>query len=95
MNIAILADVHGRILLAFKIVERYQRETGEQIDLILQCGDVGIFPQVDRLAKATRRIAEQDPTELGFAEHFCRAISGSRDRSGIAGLRHDCGPGQP
>jgi hypothetical protein len=35
MNIAVLADVHGRILLAFKIIERYQQETGERIDLIL------------------------------------------------------------
>lgn len=70
MNIAVLADVHGRILLAFKIIERYQRETGEQIDLILQCGDVGIFPDITRLDKATERIAQLDETELGFAEYF-------------------------
>jgi hypothetical protein len=70
MNIAIFADVHGRILLAFKVVERYQRETGETIDLILQCGDVGIFPDVAALDRATRRIAEHDVTELGFAKHF-------------------------
>ena len=42
MNIAILADVHGRLLLAFKLVERYQRETGEQIDLILQACESSI-----------------------------------------------------
>jgi len=70
MNIAILADVHGRILLAFKVVERYQRETGEHIDLILQCGDVGIFPDTTRLDNATKRHAELDGTELGFAEYF-------------------------
>ena len=70
MNIAVFADVHGRILLAFKVVERYQRETGETIDVILQCGDVGIFPDIAALDKATRRIAENDATELGFAMHF-------------------------
>lgn len=70
MKIAIFADVHGRILLAFKIVERYQRETGETVDVILQCGDVGIFPDATALDKATRRIAEHDETELGFAMHF-------------------------
>ncbi|MHB0958161.1 MAG: metallophosphoesterase [Pirellulaceae bacterium] len=70
MNIAIFADVHGRILLAFKVVERYQRETGETIDVILQCGDVGIFPDVAALDKATHRIAEHDVSELGFAMHF-------------------------
>ncbi len=70
MIIAVLADLHGRLLLAFKILDRYQRETGERIDLILQCGDVGIFPDVARLDKATKRIAESDPTELGFAAFF-------------------------
>ena len=41
MNIAIFADLHGRILLAFKLCARWQKETGEQIDLILQAGDLG------------------------------------------------------
>ncbi len=70
MNVAVFADVHGRILLAFKVVERYQRETGIQIDLILQCGDVGIFPDVHRLDKATLRHADEDDSELGFSQHF-------------------------
>ncbi len=70
MNVAIFADVHGRILLALKIIERYEQEMGERIDLILQCGDMGIFPDLSRLDKATRRIAELDATELGFAEYF-------------------------
>ncbi len=70
MNIAVLADTHGRILLAFKIVDRYQRETGKKIDLILQCGDMGIFPDVEKIDKATRRHAETDETELGFAQYF-------------------------
>jgi hypothetical protein len=33
---AIFADLHGRILLAFKLVDHYQRETGQRMDLILQ-----------------------------------------------------------
>ncbi len=70
MNVAVFADVHGRILLAFKVVARYQQETGERIDLILQCGDMGIFPDISKLDKATRRIARIDPTELGFSTHF-------------------------
>jgi hypothetical protein len=70
VNIAVFADVHGRILLAFKLVERYQRETGETIDLILQCGDLGIFPDPSRLDKATLRHAMEDATELGFLGDF-------------------------
>lgn len=70
MNIAIFADVHGRILLAFKLVARWERETGEKIDLILQAGDLGAFPDTGRMDRATIRHARKDPTELGFSEHF-------------------------
>jgi len=70
MNIAIFADVHGRILLAFKLCARWQRETGETLDLILQAGDMGIFPLFSQLDSATLRYAQRDPTELGFMQHF-------------------------
>jgi hypothetical protein len=72
MNIAIFADLHGRILLAFKLCTRWQKETGEHIDLILQAGDMGIFPDEKRMDKATMRHAQRDPTELGFLAHFLR-----------------------
>ncbi|SRR5712692_3094462 len=70
MNIAVFADLHGRLLLAFQLCTRWQRETGETLDLILQAGDLAAFPTPDRLDKATRTYAERDPTELGFMEHF-------------------------
>jgi hypothetical protein len=70
MNIAVFADVHGRILLAFKLCARWQKETGEQIDLILQAGDLGTFPVEARMDKATRSYIERDPTERGFLDHF-------------------------
>jgi Icc-related predicted phosphoesterase len=70
MNIAVFADLHGRLLLAFKLCARWQRETGEQIDLILQAGDLGAYPDFSRLDSATRRYAERDPTELGFLNQF-------------------------
>lgn len=70
MNIAVFADVHGRILLAFKLCARWQQETGEQIDLILQAGDLGTFPDLARADSATKRHAERDPSELGFLDYF-------------------------
>lgn len=70
MKIAIFADLHGRLLLAFKLAERYQRETGQSIDLILQCGDVGIFPELEHLDSATIRYAKKDRSELGFYDYF-------------------------
>jgi hypothetical protein len=70
MNIAVFADVHGRVLLAFKLCARWQQETGETIDLILQAGDLGAYPDISHLDRATIKHARKDPTELGFAEDF-------------------------
>ena len=70
MNIAVFSDTHGRVLLAFKLCRRWEEESGERLDLILQSGDLGAFPDLSRLDQATRRYAERDPTELGFSEHF-------------------------
>lgn len=71
MNIAVFADVHGRILLAFQLCARWEKATGEKIDLILQAGDMGVFSEMARLDKATMRHAEREPTELGFLDYFC------------------------
>ena len=70
MNIAIFADVHGRVLLAFQLCARWGRETGEKIDLILQAGDLGAYPDISRLDSATVKHARRDPSELGFSQYF-------------------------
>lgn len=70
MNIAIFADVHGRILLAFRLCARWEQETGEKIDLILQAGDMGVYPDISRLDSATIKHARKDPSELGFSDYF-------------------------
>lgn len=72
MNIAVFADVHGRLLLCFKLCARWQKETGQKIDLILQCGDLGVFPATARLDRATLNHAKHDPSELGFMHHFLK-----------------------
>ncbi len=70
MNIAVFADIHGRILLAFKLCERWERETGEHINFILQAGDLGVFPELSRLDRATIKHTRNDPSELGFLHDF-------------------------
>jgi predicted phosphodiesterase len=70
MNIAVFADVHGRILLCFKLCERWERETGERISFILQAGDLGAFPHTSHLDRATIKHTRNDPSELGFATDF-------------------------
>ena len=55
------------------LAARWQRETGQTVDLILQAGDLGCYPDAERLDKATIRHAERDPTELGFLNDFARS----------------------
>jgi predicted phosphodiesterase len=70
LRIALFSDIHGEILLPFKLVDLYQKETGEKVDLILQCGDLGAYPDPKNFDKATMKHAQSDRDELGFAEDF-------------------------
>jgi hypothetical protein len=67
MRIAIVGDVHGHLELMYAILGRWQRESSERLDLILQCGDMGSYRSVEGVDSATRRHAERDPEEMGFA----------------------------
>lgn len=72
MRIAIFSDIHGKILLPFKLVDLYQKETGNKIDFILQCGDMGAYPNIENLDKATIKHAQYDRDELGFHDDFTK-----------------------
>jgi len=72
MRIAIFSDIHGKILLPFKLVDLYQRETGKKVHFILQCGDIGAYPNIENLDKATIKYAQHDRDELGFYDDFTK-----------------------
>lgn len=72
MKIALFSDIHGKILLPFKLVDLYQKETGNTIDFILQCGDMGAYPIIENLDKATIKHAQYDRDELGFHDDFTK-----------------------
>jgi hypothetical protein len=61
----VFGDLHGRVLPAFRLAAVWAREHATALDGILQVGDLGYFPDATRLDKATKRIAEKDPLELG------------------------------
>lgn len=73
MYIAVFGDLHGHILPALKRCQRWQEETGQQLDLILQVGDLGVFPDPARLDPATRRHSKSNPAVLSFAQYFTLA----------------------
>lgn len=72
MRIALFSDIHGKILLPFKLVDLYQKKTGNTIDFILQCGDMGAYPNIENLDKATIKHAQYDRDELGFHDDFTK-----------------------
>ena len=69
-TIAILGDLHGHLTLSYRLLKRWERETGRRVDCILQVGDLGAFPPPLKLDDATARFAKKDPDELGFMQYY-------------------------
>ena len=70
IHLAIFGDTHGHLRLMFQLCRLWQCAHSVPLDGILQCGDLGFYPDVGRLDKATKNFAARDPEELGFAEYF-------------------------
>ena len=63
---AVFGDTHGPLRLMFRLCQLWQLTTKCFLYGILQCGDLGFFPDHNNLDKATKRFALKDPEELGF-----------------------------
>ncbi len=70
MKIAFLGDLHGRVFHALALVVAWQAVMADPLDLVVQVGDIGAFPNAEAMLKdeATRRYAAEDPGELGFCQ---------------------------
>ncbi len=90
MRVAIFADVHGKLLLPFVMVDQYQQQTGRKVDFILQCGDLGAFPDLEKLDRATIKHAKEDRDELGFHDFFTQDIPHIRSYLDKLGLQMIC-----
>jgi hypothetical protein len=64
----VFGDLHGRVLPAFRLALAWQREHEVCLDGLLQVGDLGYFPDLSRLDRATIRHAEKDAMELGVQD---------------------------
>lgn len=67
-NYLVFGDLHGRVLPAFRLASYWSRTFGTPLAGILQVGDLGFFPDLTRLDKATIRHAADDPLELGIQD---------------------------
>jgi len=78
-KIAVFGDTHGHLRLMFQLCRLWQCNHGVHLSGVLQCGDLGFFPDPEALDRATRRFARKDPEELGFARFFRRPEPLERD----------------
>ncbi|MCA9070697.1 MAG: metallophosphoesterase [Planctomycetaceae bacterium] len=66
MNILVFSDTHGRIPLMLRIVWQWQKENNSKVDCILVTGDLGVWPDLNRLDSSTRKYCQREPAELSF-----------------------------
>ncbi len=66
MLIGFVGDVHGRVFHMIVAVAMWQRMAETQLDLIIQVGDLGAYPDVSRMDAATRAYLATDPSEADF-----------------------------
>ena len=64
----VFGDLHGRVLPAFRLAACWAKEFHTPLSGLLQVGDLGYFPDLTKLDKATIRHAKDDPLELGVQD---------------------------
>ncbi len=69
-NILIAGDVHGHYSVLYSFIKNWQEQHKRKIDLILQTGDMGIYPDPSRADKATIKFAKNDPEEFSFINFY-------------------------
>ena len=67
MLIGFVGDVHGLVYHAIALVTTWQRKTGKKLDFVIQVGDMGAHPSLDRIDEAGRRHIEIDPAQGDFS----------------------------
>jgi len=55
LRIAVIGDIHGKIFRLLSLCARWQEIEKKKLDLVLQAGDFGIWPDPEHLDSATRR----------------------------------------
>ena len=68
MHIAFVGDVHGRVFHALAAVMRCQQRLQAPLDLVVQVGDFGAYPDISYLDEAMARYVQDDPTEGDFLQ---------------------------
>ena len=54
MKICVAGDCHGQILELYRGIQSFEEILGEDFDLVLQVGDFGIWPDAEKIDRASR-----------------------------------------
>jgi len=70
MIIAVFGDVHGNLGGMYELCQGWEKENRQQIDLVLQTGDMGLWGSFEHMDKATRKHFAKDESELAAAAYL-------------------------
>ncbi|EZQ10056.1 hypothetical protein CM19_04675 [Candidatus Acidianus copahuensis] len=68
--LAVFGDIHGALDEMYKTVKNIEEAFSIEISAVLQVGDMGTFPDLSRLDKATMRFFRQDFSEAGVVDYI-------------------------
>jgi Icc-related predicted phosphoesterase len=72
MKVALFSDVHGRLRVVLQLIRNWQMAHKCYLDGALIAGDLGCFPDLSKVDKATNRWMAEDPEEAGFSKYFVK-----------------------
>lgn len=67
MLIGFVGDVHGLVYHAIALVATWQRKTAKKLSMVVQVGDMGAYPTLDRMDEPGRRHVAIDPAQADFS----------------------------
>lgn len=70
MIVAIFGDVHGNLPGMYELCENWHEQQKEEIDLVLQTGDMGLWRSFEEMDKATKKHFAKDASELAAAPYL-------------------------
>lgn len=68
--LAVFGDVHGALEEMYRTVKNIEEAFSIEISAVLQVGDMGAFPDLSRLDKATMKFFREDFSEAGAVDYI-------------------------
>jgi Icc-related predicted phosphoesterase len=70
MIVGVFGDVHGNLPGVYELCESWQDQNEQEIDLVLQTGDMGLWQTRKQVDKAAKKQDEKDKIQLGASPYI-------------------------